>query len=113
MSIWHQRSYESDEAAVYKIISDTEYDKLWDRVKNSRVMTSHDLPTHHMKGITCKPHSGPGTPFKDEYDRLMYEALNPKKPITIRMVTPDGEEWIYPESARSYVEKRMKERGEI
>lgn len=98
---------------MYKIISDTEYDKLWDRVKNSRVMTSHDLPTHHMKGWTCKPHSGPGTPFKDEYDRLMHEALNPKKPLTIRMVTPDGEEWIYPESARSYVERLKKDRGEI
>jgi hypothetical protein len=97
---------------LIRIISDKEYDEMWQRMKGSMRHTSGDLPTYHMKGMTCLPHSGPGTPFKDEYDRLMHKALNPEKPITVRMITPNGEEQIYPEAARSLVEKLKKDRGE-
>lgn len=90
---------------MYKIISDEEYDKLWDKLKNSRRTTTDDLPSYHMKGWTCLPHSGPGTPFKDEYDRLMHKAMHPDKPIYIRMMTVDGEEYIYSEKSRKYLER--------
>ena len=89
---------------MYRVVSAAEYDRLWNKLKNSRMMTSNDLPSYHMKGITCSPHSGPGTPFKDEYDRLMHKAMNPDKPPYIRMVTINGDEYIYPEAYRSYLE---------
>ena len=90
---------------MYKIISNEEYNKLWDSVKKNRMIDTNHLPSYHMKRITCLPYSGVGTPFKNEYDRLMHKAMNPHKPPYIRMVTVDGEEYIYPEAFRSYLEK--------
>ena len=65
----------------------------------------------HMKGMTCLPHSGPGTPFKDEYDRLMHKAMNPDKPVYLSRWTVKGIEIIFPESARKRAEELMRNRG--
>jgi hypothetical protein len=89
---------------MYRVISDTEYDKLWDKLKNSRRTTTDDYPSYHMKGMACLPHSGPGTPFKDEYDRLMHKANHPDKPPCLAQWTQEGLEYIYPEKFRSYLE---------
>lgn len=36
-----------------------------------------------MIGMTVINQSGPGTPFKDEYERMKHEWLNPPMPIQI------------------------------
>ena len=89
---------------MYRVVSAAEYDRLWNKLKNSRRTTTDDYPSYHMKGITCSPHSGPGTPFKDEYDRLMHKANHPDKPQFIAKWTQEGLEYIYPEKFRSYLE---------
>ena len=67
-----------------------EYEQLWEKLKSCLRVSSDQFPTYHMKGMTVEGVSGPGTPFKDEYDRLMHRALNPPMPRQIEYVEPDG-----------------------
>lgn len=87
-----------------KIISNKEYDELWENAKNKMRITSDQFPPHELKRITCYPHSGPNTPFENEFERKMHELINPKKPPYIRMVTVDGDHLVYPEKSRKYLE---------
>jgi hypothetical protein len=73
-----------------KEIPREEFIEMWRNLKGNMMITPEQGPTYHMKGMTVQGHSGPGTPFKDEYDRLTDKLLNPPIPRFIEMVTTDG-----------------------
>lgn len=55
-----------------------------------------------MKLITVAGKSGTGTPFKNEYDRLVYEHFNKTKvPVSLTLVEGDGMTVYMPENSDS------------
>lgn len=67
-----------------------------------------------MKLITVAGKSGTGTPFKNEYDRLVHEHFNKTKvPVSLTLVEGDGMTVYMPENSDStdildVIEKELK-----
>ena len=75
---------------MIKFIPLKEYKKMWEKTQGCmRFENPHIDPV--MKTTTVQGHSGPGTKFKNEYDRAMHEHFNPSMPRMITMITADGE----------------------
>lgn len=66
-----------------------EYEKLWlSLCGNGRFEIPAIDP--QLRNITVQNQSGPGLPFANEYERMMYEYFNPDIPSSIRMFEHDG-----------------------
>lgn len=89
-----------------KIIPIEEYEAMWETFKDNRRVTADMFPDRIWIGQTCSGHSGEGTPFKDEYDRMMDEVNNPKIPRCVRMWTQEGLIHYYPDTPFN---RKMKE----
>lgn len=74
----------------------TEYCALWEDAKSRMCLTMPGIPPEMMR-MTVQGLSGEGTPFKNEYERLMYKHLNPDMPREITMREVDGDVIIRPE----------------
>ena len=72
-----------------KEVSIGEYKKLHKDLSECRQMTSPMIDPI-MRSITIIGKSGEGTSFKNEYERLMDEWLNPPLPVCIEMWEEDG-----------------------
>jgi len=94
---------------MIKIISKEEYEAMWNDAKERMIVNASMFPSYKMKGITVGGHSGEGTPFKDEYDRMIYELHNPKMPMYIGMWTDEGLIHYYPDTQFN---RKMKEERE-
>ena len=81
-----------------KEISVEEYEKLCSRFKGSRRIESPKIDPV-MKSMTVQGRSGKGTPFKNEYERLMDEWRNPPNPLFITMHDVDETYIIKPKKA--------------
>ena len=76
-----------------------EYKKMWESMEDTRRFDPPNI-SPEMRNMTVQGHSGPGTPFKDEYERMMHEYHNPSMPLSIRHIHHKG--------ITTYVPKRNK-----
>jgi hypothetical protein len=78
-----------------KYIPLEEYIALWEDCKTRMCLSSPGIdPT--LKHMTVIGQSGEGTKFKNEYDRMMYNYLNPPMPRCINWHGAEGTYTIHP-----------------
>ena len=74
---------------MIKKISKLEYEKLWNKCKETIRIDYNDLHPE-LKNITVVGLSGEGTPFKNEHERYLHEKINPPMPSQINWYEVDG-----------------------
>ena len=70
-----------------------EYKKMWEDLKNKMRYTAPNIDPIE-KTMTVQGQSGPGTPFKNEYERRMHEYHNPPLPSHINMWTEEDDMYV-------------------
>lgn len=74
-----------------KEVSIEEYKKLLAKMMGNSQITRHNISSE-MINVIVPGSSGPGTPFANEYERLIYEWRNlNNKPITLIIYDDAGE----------------------
>lgn len=73
-----------------KYISLEEFEEMWKNMKKCMLTQTPNIHPQN-KYITVQGHSGEGTDFANEYDRMMHEHFNPPMPTQIRKIDYDGE----------------------
>ena len=77
-------------------ISIEKYKKVWEKMQGSMQFKSPGIDPM-MKSMTVMGMSGKGTPFENEYDRMMDEHLNPPMPPFIEYINLWGRVIIRPD----------------
>jgi hypothetical protein len=66
----------------------SKFREKWETARESMQISRSADP--HLIGMTVQGVSGAGTPFKDEYDRDLYNLFNPEMPREITWYEPEG-----------------------
>lgn len=72
-----------------KEVSLEEYEKIVETLQKCSRVTPHNIDPI-MRNMTVINKSGPGTPFKNEFERLKHEWLNPPIPVQVILHDVDG-----------------------